>query len=62
MIEMLKEYKAIQLKKLETQSVGKLGKLARLLLEETVDKEKVLAEMDFQRVVMDVCQLCLCYS
>ena len=47
MIEMLKEYQAIQLNKLETQSVGKLGKLARRLLEETVDKEKILAEMDF---------------
>jgi len=61
-IEMLKEYQAIQLNKLETQSVGKLGKLARRLLEETVDKEKILAEMDFQRVMMDACQLCLCYS
>ena len=59
---MLKEYQAIQLNKLETQSVGKLGKLARRLLEETVDKEKILAEMDFQRVMMDACQLCLCYS
>jgi len=61
-IEMLKEYQAIQLNKLETQSVGKLGKLARRLLEETVDKEKILAEMDFQRAMMDACQLCLCYS
>ena len=59
---MLKEYQAIQLKKLETQSVGKLGKLARLLLEETVNKENILAEIDFQRVMMDACQLCLCYS
>lgn len=59
---MLKKYQAIQLNKLETQSTSKLGKLARRLLEETVDKEKILAEMDFQRIMMDACQLCLCYS
>ena len=59
---MMKPHTKIEkLQTIENKAVSRLGKLPRLLLKETADKETVLAEMDFQRNIIDVCHLCLCY-
>ena len=56
---MLKQHQMIKLKILENKAANRLGKLPRQLLNETGNKEKILAEIRYQRNIMDACQLCL---
>ena len=56
-----KQYQIEKLIDLENRAVSRLGKLPRQLLKETINKEKILAEIRYQRNIIDACQLCLCY-
>jgi len=56
-----KQYRNEKLIALENRAVSRLVKLPRRMLKKTADKEKILAEINYHRDIIDACQLSLCY-
>ena len=56
-----KQYRNEKLIALENRAVGRLIKLPRKLVKKKGNKEKILAEINYHRDIIEACQLSLCY-